>query len=129
MLFNEKNISQIQDVLQTLLLKSGIHNLGDLLVEEDYQIVSKISPESNLKELDNTSLKEIISKIDGQKKISIDIAFEPTHSQIQSIIDLLSITNKSDDYRVRVNVDQSIIAGAVINCNGKAYDYSFADKF
>jgi len=129
MLFNQKMLFRIVELLEPLLLKDKIYDLSVILSEDLYLIILDLAPRSDPKKADRDLINNILSAIEQQKKIELKIAFEPTQAQVASILDYLKQATKNVDYKVNISVDANILAGAIIECGGRVYDYSYSDKF
>lgn len=130
MLYKGQSITKLIKLLSPLTTCDKPIDLRIYLDEELYAILSQVNKEKNLQKITGKDISEIITKLDGQAKIAITLAFVPTVSQIDQLISKFETTQgPTNDYSVEINYDPNIIAGLVIMVNGRVYDYSYKQKF
>ncbi len=104
--------------------------LNKFLSEQEKIMLTEFAKEMSLK-LDNVeSVKAIVDEYDkalrNMNVVMIRIAYEPKTEEINNIVKRFN-TYLDHGVVIDTKVDEEIIAGAIIEFNGKSYDYSVRD--
>lgn len=121
---------------QTFKSDQDLKSLVDtMFTASEIKIIQKIL--DNMKDLKSGyDLESVIANLHDEiqaslKKLSLlelFLSFEPTIGFEESIIDEIS-EKLNISFVYKIVVDESIVAGAIIDFNGHRYDYSLSDTF
>ncbi len=98
------------------IIKKILDNMKDL--KPGYDLESEIGNRHD----------EIQSSLHELGLLELFLSFEPTIGFEESIIDEIS-EKLNISFIYKIIVDESIVAGAIIDFNGHRYDYSLSDTF
>lgn len=119
----DRLLSEI-DMLEALSFKpEAMSSISETDAEKIMEIISKNNLDANNQDSYRTfseNLKAVIAKL---KVIKLVLAFDPTRKTIEKIHSFIS-GNIGIDYILDIEVEQSILAGAIVIFNGKYNDFT-----
>lgn len=116
------------DILIDSLYRTGERSYEQVITKSIRKETAKVLETIGSKrEERKENLEQLRQKLQQVKKITLTVAFEPTSRVVEEVVTWCR-RNIADDVVVEFRHDQSILAGVVIEWNGKYMDVSLADK-